>query len=111
MTLDEIRELIHLAAETKVAELEVQKGDDRVRIRLSVPVEHYNAAPIYHPVTMGSTGPAGFGVRAERRAARRSATPSVGQSASSAGARCFGCGSPGCPSRESLDKCAPESAR
>ena len=41
MTLDEIRELIHLAAETKVAELEVQKGDDRVRIRLSIPAEHY----------------------------------------------------------------------
>ena len=31
---------------------------------------------------------AGFGVRAERRAARKSATPSVGQSASSTGATC-----------------------
>ena len=33
MTVDEIRELIQLAAETGVAELEVQRGDNRVRIR------------------------------------------------------------------------------
>jgi acetyl-CoA carboxylase biotin carboxyl carrier protein len=33
MTVDEIRELIHLATETGVAELEVQRGDNRVRIR------------------------------------------------------------------------------
>ena len=52
MTLDEIRELIKLVAETKVAELEVQRGDDRVRIRLSIPAELYNAAPIYHPVSV-----------------------------------------------------------
>jgi acetyl-CoA carboxylase biotin carboxyl carrier protein len=36
MTVEEIRELIKLATETKVAELEVQRGDDRVRIRLPV---------------------------------------------------------------------------
>jgi acetyl-CoA carboxylase biotin carboxyl carrier protein len=34
MTLDEIRELINLVRETGVAELELQRGDDRVRIRL-----------------------------------------------------------------------------
>jgi len=33
MTVDEIRELIALAAETGIAELEVQRGDARVRIR------------------------------------------------------------------------------
>ena len=33
MTVDEIRELIKLAAETGVAELEVQRGENRVRIR------------------------------------------------------------------------------
>ena len=33
MTVDEIRELINLAAETGVAELEVQRGENRVRIR------------------------------------------------------------------------------
>src|SRR3954463_13399369 len=35
MTVDEIRELINLAAETGIAELEVQRGDNRVRIRRS----------------------------------------------------------------------------
>ncbi|MCL5742840.1 MAG: acetyl-CoA carboxylase biotin carboxyl carrier protein [Acidobacteria bacterium] len=33
MTLEEIRELINLVTETGVAELEVQRGDNRVRIR------------------------------------------------------------------------------
>jgi acetyl-CoA carboxylase biotin carboxyl carrier protein len=33
MTVDEIRELVNLAAETGIAELEVQRGEDRVRIR------------------------------------------------------------------------------
>ena len=33
MTVDEIRELISLASETGVAELEVQRGENRVRIR------------------------------------------------------------------------------
>ena len=62
MNLDEIRELIKLAAETKVAELEVQRGEDRVRIRLSLPVESYNQAPIYHPVPMNTgAAPAGSG--------------------------------------------------
>ena len=35
MTVDEIRELINLAAETGIAELEVQRGENRVRIRRS----------------------------------------------------------------------------
>src|SRR5258706_3564177 len=33
MTVEEIRELIQLASETGVAELEVQRGENRVRIR------------------------------------------------------------------------------
>ena len=37
MTVDEIRQLISLATETGIAELEVQHGDDRVRIRRDVP--------------------------------------------------------------------------
>lgn len=36
MTVDEIRELISLASETGIAELEVQRGDNRVRIRRAV---------------------------------------------------------------------------
>ena len=39
MTLEEIRELIKLVTDTGVAELEVQRGDNRVRIRLSTPSE------------------------------------------------------------------------
>jgi acetyl-CoA carboxylase biotin carboxyl carrier protein len=40
MTVDEIRELINLAAETGIAELEVQRGDNRVCIRRSVAGHH-----------------------------------------------------------------------
>ncbi len=36
MTIDEIRELINLAQETGVAELEVQRGENKVRIRRSL---------------------------------------------------------------------------
>jgi acetyl-CoA carboxylase biotin carboxyl carrier protein len=36
MTVEEIRELINLATETGIAELEVQRGDNRVRIRRSL---------------------------------------------------------------------------
>jgi acetyl-CoA carboxylase biotin carboxyl carrier protein len=36
MNVDEIRELINLATETGIDELEVQRGDNRVRIRRSV---------------------------------------------------------------------------
>jgi acetyl-CoA carboxylase biotin carboxyl carrier protein len=36
MTVDEIRELIKLATDTGIAELEVQRGDNRVRIRRSI---------------------------------------------------------------------------
>ena len=47
MTLDEIRELIKLASETGVAELEVQKADNRVRIRLEKPASVTVTQPIY----------------------------------------------------------------
>ncbi len=36
MTVEEIRELINLATETGIDELEVQRGDNRVRIRRSL---------------------------------------------------------------------------
>lgn len=45
MTVDEIRELIHLAKETGVAVLEVQRGENRVRIRLSAGGGHARAEP------------------------------------------------------------------
>jgi acetyl-CoA carboxylase biotin carboxyl carrier protein len=58
MNLDEIRELIKLATDTNVAELEVQRGEDRVRIRLSIPAEPYNSAPTFYPVPLGAANPA-----------------------------------------------------
>jgi acetyl-CoA carboxylase biotin carboxyl carrier protein len=49
MTLDEIRELIKLVTETGVAELEVARGDNRVRIRLGFPAESQSSpAPTFH---------------------------------------------------------------
>ncbi len=38
MTIEEIKELIKLANESGIAELEVQRGDDRVRIRRTAPM-------------------------------------------------------------------------
>jgi len=52
MTVDEIRELIALAGETGVAELEVQRGENRVRIRraaFAAPQEIVVASPAYAP--------------------------------------------------------------
>ncbi len=51
MTLDEIRELIQLVTDTGVAELEVQRGENRVRIR-----RHYGAE--VHDITVPSQQPA-----------------------------------------------------
>jgi acetyl-CoA carboxylase biotin carboxyl carrier protein len=64
MTNDEIRELIQLATETGVAELEVQRGENRVRIRTafgtsvgtSLSFDTTVAAP--RPVAPGTTSPA-----------------------------------------------------
>jgi acetyl-CoA carboxylase biotin carboxyl carrier protein len=67
MTVDEIRELINLAAETGIAELEVQRGDNRVRIRraFAAPQEivvsptAYTAPPTVHaPAPAFATVPA-----------------------------------------------------
>src|SRR4051812_2799507 len=52
MTTDEIRELIQLASETGVAELEVQRGENRVRIRRAAfasPQEIVVNPPAYAP--------------------------------------------------------------
>jgi acetyl-CoA carboxylase biotin carboxyl carrier protein len=61
MTVDEIRELIALATETEVAELEVQRGDNRVRIRraaFTAPQEIVVAAPSYAAAHAPSTATA-----------------------------------------------------
>src|SRR5579872_4948782 len=51
MTNEEIRELIQLVTDTGVAELEVQRGEDRVRIRRAVTTHEITlaAAPSSHP--------------------------------------------------------------
>lgn len=46
MTLDEIREFIKLVTETGVAELEVQRGDNRVRIRRATAEVREFAVPV-----------------------------------------------------------------
>ena len=65
MTVDEIRELIALATETGVAELEVQRGENRVRIRrasFASQQEIVVSAPSYvaasAPAPAASGGPA-----------------------------------------------------
>lgn len=73
MTVDEIRELINLTAETGIAELEVQRGDNRVRIRRAsgaapqeIVVAHpgYAAAPAgpVPPPASAASGPAAAAV-------------------------------------------------
>jgi acetyl-CoA carboxylase biotin carboxyl carrier protein len=55
MTADEIRELIRMAAEEGVAELEVQRGENRVRIRRYVASAETVVAP---PPVAASAAPA-----------------------------------------------------
>jgi acetyl-CoA carboxylase biotin carboxyl carrier protein len=60
MTVDEIRELIHLASETGIAELEVQRGDNRVRIRRDsfTPTQEVMAASQHNAPTPSPAMPA-----------------------------------------------------
>ena len=51
MTIDEIRELIQVVTETSVAELEVQRGENRVRIVRAL------AGSVQHVVVPGVTAP------------------------------------------------------
>src|ERR1051326_6894234 len=60
MTVDEIRELIKLANESGIAELEVQRGENRVRIRRSAfttPQDIVLAPPSY-PAAVSAGVPA-----------------------------------------------------
>ncbi len=54
MTLDEIRELIKVVNETGVAELEVQRGDNRVRIRRVVRGHIHEYTTAAHPAPAGA---------------------------------------------------------
>jgi acetyl-CoA carboxylase biotin carboxyl carrier protein len=65
MTIEEIRELIQLVTETGIAELEVQRGDNRVRIRRShiaetsvvIPAITPAAAPVFQAAPSASPAP------------------------------------------------------
>jgi acetyl-CoA carboxylase biotin carboxyl carrier protein len=57
MTADEIRELIRLAVDAGIAELEVQRGENRVRIRRGVPA----GQDILVPPVQAAAAPAGSG--------------------------------------------------
>ena len=50
MTLDEIRNLVLLVTETGIAELELQRGENRVRIRRAPSVQHTEVTVPYNPV-------------------------------------------------------------
>jgi acetyl-CoA carboxylase biotin carboxyl carrier protein len=54
MTIDEIKELIHVVHETGIAELEVQRGDNRVRIRRANAAAQEVVLPTVLPVSMTS---------------------------------------------------------
>jgi acetyl-CoA carboxylase biotin carboxyl carrier protein len=68
VTLDEIRELIQLVTETGVAELEVQRGENRVRIR-----RHFGAE--FHDITVSGQQPASKAVPSGAALSAKPATP------------------------------------
>jgi len=79
MTIDEIRELIALVKETSVAELEVQRGENRVRIRQGSPADQTVVIPPQAPAQTTPPAPAQAGpsIRAEKSAARATETSLV----------------------------------
>jgi acetyl-CoA carboxylase biotin carboxyl carrier protein len=54
MTIDEIKELIYVLQETGIAELEVQRGDNRVRIRKATAAPQDVIVPAVLPMAVGS---------------------------------------------------------
>ena len=54
MTIDEIKELIRIVNETGIAELEVQRGENRVRIRRASPSTQEVVMPAVLPVAVNS---------------------------------------------------------
>ncbi len=58
MTIDEIKELLQIFNESGVGELEVQRGDDRLRIKRAVSNKEYIAMPVPAPQPVASGAPA-----------------------------------------------------
>jgi acetyl-CoA carboxylase biotin carboxyl carrier protein len=65
MTIEEIRELIQLVSDTGIAELEVQRGDNRVRIRRSFGAETGIVLPPPGPAPAASPVVPGPALKAE----------------------------------------------
>jgi len=76
MTLDEIRELINLVTETGVAELEVQRGEHRVRIRRAFAV---NSQEIVIPMQATASVPAPAQAASAAPPVARGAGPTAAQ--------------------------------
>jgi acetyl-CoA carboxylase biotin carboxyl carrier protein len=94
MSNEEIRELIQLATETGVAELEVQRGDNRVRIRTKFGVE--TSAVLPQPTaTDAKTAAPAPPAKAEPAAARE--TDSLIYVKSPIVGTYYDCSSPGAP--------------
>ena len=73
MTVDEIRELIRLATETGVAELEVQRGEHRVRIRRA----GFASQEISIPAAAAASGPPSVPFEPMRERAEPPADPNL----------------------------------
>jgi acetyl-CoA carboxylase biotin carboxyl carrier protein len=58
MTIDEIKELIHVVQETGIGELEYQHGDDRVRIKRATGASQEVVVPTVLPVSVSSVAAA-----------------------------------------------------
>ncbi len=105
MTVDEIRELINLAAETGIAELEVQRGDDRVRIRRGAPASAQEIVLAAPAQAAAAAAPAGAGTAAipaiqttrEREEAAKAADANLVLVKSPIVGTFYECASPGAP--------------
>ena len=54
MTIDEIKELLQIFNESGVGELEVQRGEDRLRIKRAATKQEYIVAPVAPPQTVAA---------------------------------------------------------
>src|SRR5580698_6038788 len=103
MTVDEIRELINLATETGIDELEVQRGDNRVRIRRSVAGHHQElvfaqpAAPAAPPRLEALASPASPPTPAKEAPKEPGADPNLVLVRSPIVGTFYECSAPGSP--------------
>lgn len=80
MTIDEIKELIRVVHETGIAELEVQRGDNRVRIKSSAGGADQTinlspaASPSSSPTYPAASSPSGSKGQSEKDSAESNAT-------------------------------------